>query len=288
MSKSKSLGALLTRHPVIWGGLATGLFYTAIDQQLISHHLVLRYCANHPIEYITVALFFAGVMALLFKGLDVAGQLAGLDQVSLGSASDGGQSLDDINQLQASLSQTAVGMDGSYLVRRLRETLQYIKRKGSADALDEHLRFAVDTDLERKHSSYALLRIIIWAIPILGFLGTVIGITLALAKLGIEENIANSIEPTIASLSVAFDTTSLALALSMVLMFGQFFVDRFESRLLDEVDDRTAPALLGRLLSRLFSGRHLLGMGAEILALRYREFLLCGGDGRCVLAQTGG
>ena len=41
------------------------------------------------------------------------------------------------------------------------------------------------------------------------------------------------------SLFVAFDTTALALTLSIVLMFLQFFTDRFESQLLDVVDRRT-------------------------------------------------
>jgi hypothetical protein len=40
------------------------------------------------------------------------------------------------------------------------------------------------------------------------------------------------------SLYVAFDTTALALTLSMVLMFVQFLVDRFESQLLALVDQR--------------------------------------------------
>ena len=48
------------------------------------------------------------------------------------------------------------------------------------------------------------------------------------------------------SLYVAFDTTALALTLSMILMFGQFLVDRFESQLLDLVDQRARAEIAGR------------------------------------------
>ncbi|MCA9247132.1 MAG: MotA/TolQ/ExbB proton channel family protein [Planctomycetales bacterium] len=246
MPKSNSLGATLLRHPVIWGGLGSVAFYAVITQGWISHPLVTRYCASHPIEYIAVTLFFAGIAALLFKSFDVAVQLGSLGSVTLGEPPVGSQAIDEIPRLQASLAKAAAGPDDGYLVRRLHEALQYIQRKGSADSLDEHLRFAADVDLGRMHSSYALIRIIIWAIPILGFLGTVIGITLALAKLGVEEDVANSLPLMISGLYVAFDTTALALALSMVLMFGQFFVDRFETRLLAAVDDRTSAELVGR------------------------------------------
>jgi hypothetical protein len=50
----------------------------------------------------------------------------------------------------------------------------------------------------------------------------------------------------ILGLKVAFDTTALALALSIVLMFAQFVVDRLESRLLSLVDDRANEELVGR------------------------------------------
>nr|AUN37426.1 transport facilitation protein [uncultured bacterium] len=47
-------------------------------------------------------------------------------------------------------------------------------------------------------------------------------------------------------LGVAFDTTALALTLSMILMFGQFLIDRLEGAVLTRVDDRAAAELTGR------------------------------------------
>jgi biopolymer transport protein ExbB/TolQ len=137
----------------------------------------------------------------------------------------------------------------SYLVRRLHDALDHVVRKGSADRLDEELKYLADMDAARQHEGYALVRIITWATPMLGFLGTVIGITLALGDLS-PEALVNSPEEAmqglLAGLSVAFDTTALALSLSIVLMFIQFMVNQVEGELLAAVDTRTTAELVGR------------------------------------------
>ena len=80
----------------------------------------------------------------------------------------------------------------------------------------------------------------------LGFLGTVMGITLALGDLS-PEALVNSpteaMEGLLAGLSVAFDTTALALTLSIALMFIQFLVSQGETQLLTAVDQRTIDSL---------------------------------------------
>ncbi len=58
--------------------------------------------------------------------------------------------------------------------------LQHVRRHGSAETLDDELKYLSDIDAGRLHTGYGLFRVIVWAIPILGFLGTVIGITMAL------------------------------------------------------------------------------------------------------------
>ena len=110
----------------------------------------------------------------------------------------------------------------------------------AADHLDDELKYLSDLDVERSHDGYALVRIIIWATPMLGFLGTVIGISEALGGLnvGVDKDFEQMMSGLRESLYVAFDTTALALTLSIFLMFGQFLVDRFETQLLNSVDHR--------------------------------------------------
>jgi hypothetical protein len=84
----------------------------------------------------------------------------------------------------------------------------------------------------------------------LGFLGTVIGITKALGELGAQSELLATdpnaaMQSLLSGLYVAFDTTALALCLSIVLMFIQFLVDRIETQLLINVDDRVHDELVG-------------------------------------------
>jgi len=245
VSKINSLAAAVLRWPPVWGALASLSFYVLIDYAPLPAEFVDRYFEGHPVEYLAMTMFFIGLAALVLKGIGVAHQFWAVDRPTLGPTPADGQPLDDVPELLNRLKQSGAGLADSYLVRRLREALEYIQRKGSADSLDEHLRYAADLDAARMHSSYALVRIIIWAIPILGFLGTVIGITLAIAKLG-PQDLETSLPAVVSGLKVAFDTTALALALSIVLMFAQFITDRFETRLLAEVDQRTGAELIGR------------------------------------------
>jgi biopolymer transport protein ExbB/TolQ len=83
----------------------------------------------------------------------------------------------------------------------------------------------------------------------LGFLGTVIGITMALGELSPQALVQTpdkAMEGLLAGLSVAFDTTAVALSFSIALMFVQFLVDRIEGHLLEAVETRAMEELIGR------------------------------------------
>ena len=98
---------------------------------------------------------------------------------------------------------------------------------------------------------YTLVRYAIWVIPTLGFLGTVLGISLSLNYAGA----ANLQDPTLLAeltkqMAVAFDTTMLALCLSAVLVLAQHIVQQYEERALNAVGQYC----LDNLINRLFAG----------------------------------
>lgn len=97
--------------------------------------------------------------------------------------------------------------------------------------------------MSASESSYAFPRILIWAIPLLGFIGTVFGISKAVNGFsGLLENTADieqikeGIGFVTTGLAVAFDTTLLALLLSVLVMIPLVLIERFESRLLLGID----------------------------------------------------
>ncbi len=84
-------------------------------------------------------------------------------------------------------------------------------------------------------ASYTLPRYINWAIPILGFIGTVLGISLATE--GLSAILANNdsefnqlLGSALSPLGIAFDTTLIALSLSIALAFSQTILYRWEEK----------------------------------------------------------
>lgn len=249
MSRINSLAEWLIRSPLIWGGVVCMGFYALLLCRVIDSPLLERYCNRHPVEVAEVAMFFVGSAALLMRCFGQVWQLRSLKEVVLDPIPVERQKVEACGALLHQLQALPEQLHQSLLVRRLWDAVAYVQRKDSADELEEHLRHLEDLDAARANSSYAIVRIIIWAIPILGFLGTVIGITMAIANLSWQA-LENSMAEVMSGLSVAFDTTALALALSIVLMFAKHYLERMDDHLLAEVDRRTSSELVGRFEQR--------------------------------------
>ncbi len=85
----------------------------------------------------------------------------------------------------------------------------------------------------------------VWAIPFVGSLGTVLGIGTAVANM-VPDASGNLLATIVPGLEMVFDTTALALGLSVLLMLGMFVCDQIETRLLLAVDARVNRELVGR------------------------------------------
>ncbi len=232
-------------------GLAiTVVFYLVVLRGPLGSDLAVRYFASHPVSYCATAMFFIGLVALGAKLKQVVSQYGTLGRTTLGLESGEAIEVERVDSLLSQLAQLPAAARRSYLGVRLRRALEYLADRGTADGLDDELKYLADMDAAQQHESFALVRILIWATPMLGFLGTVIGITQALGDLDPTElatNVQSAMDKLLSGLYVAFDTTALALTLSIVLMFLQFLVDRLESELLTSVDSRTQEELAGRL-----------------------------------------
>jgi biopolymer transport protein ExbB/TolQ len=86
--------------------------------------------------------------------------------------------------------------------------------------------------LRNSESDQSMIRYIAWAIPSVGFIGTVIGIAASLSHAGAAVTMAG-VERVTELLYIAFDTTLVALILSLILMFlyhkVQAKVERYHS-----------------------------------------------------------
>ena len=219
---------------MIVGGMLTVGFYAVIPLAP-QQELLRRYFCSHPLEYVTTAFFFVGISILTAKLLHVTGERAAITGFA-GSELQAPKTLAGAVELLANQSTLAKGRNArSQVASRVRDVCDFVRDRGSVRGLEEHLRYLAELASDRLHESYSLVRTITWAVPILGFLGTVIGITMAIANVT-PEQLDSSLGEVTGGLAVAFDTTALALALSIGLVFASFVVERFEQQVLADVE----------------------------------------------------
>ena len=270
-SLSRSIQAI-TKSPLLWGALGSAGFYALIHAGPLDVPFIKRDFTHHPVEYMETVLFSIGLAALLIKAFDTLAQRASLSESLLGSVPRTANPAEECGALLARLDRLPGRRQGEYYVCRLRAALEHVRNRGAADMLDDELKYLADLDVSRAHAGYGQFRVIVWAIPILGFLGTVIGITMALNSVDLKAPDQSMLQ-VLNGLGLKFDTTALALTLSMVLMFAHFYVEHGENSLLEQVDRRVQQELAGR-----FAAVPAGGDGQLVALRRVAEMMLQNSD----------
>jgi biopolymer transport protein ExbB/TolQ len=103
------------------------------------------------------------------------------------------------------------------LPRTLLAALQRFATTSSIPAVSNTIREQCEGESDRLDSELSMVRYIAWAIPSIGFIGTVRGIGDALGQA--YEAVEGDISGVTASLGVAFNSTFVALVLSIIIMF---------------------------------------------------------------------
>lgn len=139
----------------------------------------------------------------------------------------------------------------SLVGKRLLRLLDVWRNTGSSFQLER----SADSDVElyelSAQSSYSLPKVLLWAIPLLGFIGTVIGMSSAVgsfdAVLSNADNVdglKNGLTKVTSGLGTAFDTTYLALVVSVIFTFPLNACERLEDRLLSQIDGEVREAVM--------------------------------------------
>jgi biopolymer transport protein ExbB/TolQ len=108
-------------------------------------------------------------------------------------------------------------------------------------------RDVCDSEGERLESELSIIRYIAWAIPSVGFIGTVRGIGDALGQA--HRAVEGDITGVTAGLGVAFNSTFIALVISIVLMFFVHQLQLMQERLVLDSERYVDHALVRRLRS---------------------------------------
>ena len=153
-------------------------------------------------------------------------------------------------------SEAVAGDDRRILPRRVQQLVSYAQesRSPSVTQLMEVNREGSGLDQEQVAGRFTLTRYILYLLPVIGFIGTVEGISKALMSISkvlpMVKNLdgfLTNLTGVTAALQIAFDSTLLALFLSAALMLVQTLVYRRSEDLLAKVDRWVVEHVLPRV-----------------------------------------
>lgn len=122
----------------------------------------------------------------------------------------------------------------SLVARTLQRTLDRFAATRSIRDSAETSRAVCDSEADRLDSGLAMIRYIAWAIPALGFIGTVRHIGDALLQANTA--VGGDISAVTSSLGIAFNATFVALTLTIILMFFLHQLQQSQEQLVHDTD----------------------------------------------------
>lgn len=140
--------------------------------------------------------------------------------------------------------------NGQTLSNRVNDILKqlqlHLQKERNTQNVHEVFRHLIDLGSDTASSKYSISKIFIWAMPILGFIGTVMGLSLAVENFSgfltgdIEkiEVVKHELSKVSLGLAFAFDTTLLGLATSLIGMLFMSYVQNREEGILSNVESK--------------------------------------------------
>ena len=136
----------------------------------------------------------------------------------------------------------------SYLLpRALLTALHRFRSTRNIQDVSNSVRAICESESERLDSELSMIRYIAWAIPSIGFLGTVRGIGQALGQA--HKAVQGDIAGVTQSLGVAFNSTFVALLISIVVMFLMHYLQLTQERIVLDTEEYCDNRLIQHLQS---------------------------------------
>jgi biopolymer transport protein ExbB/TolQ len=154
---------------------------------------------------------------------------------------------EDAREYSRSLEALPIDEQDYLLPRTLLSALQRFATTGSIQAVSDNIKEQCEMESDRLDSELSMVRYIAWAIPSIGFIGTVRGIGDALGQA--YKAVEGDISGVTVSLGVAFNSTFVALVLSIVIMFCLHQLQLTQERLVLDCQRQSDKRLLRFLVA---------------------------------------
>ena len=218
----------------ISGGIGGFLIWAITSVPAIPLHELLH--QRGPTQIIT--LMMSGMLSafLVSKWRRITKQEKGCESLELDIVNLNEK--DDVSTIRSKVGER------KYLInKRIRRVLDVWESTGSSFQLER----SADIDNElfelSMMSSYSFPKVLLWAIPLTGFIGTVIGMSQAVGSFDVVLSNADNVDglkdglvQVTGGLGTAFDTTFLALVSSVILAFPLSICEKKEDQLLSQID----------------------------------------------------
>ena len=140
------------------------------------------------------------------------------------------------------------------LLNRIDRALSNFKNIGQVNDVSAIMRAQAENDEDLVASSYTVVNGLVWAIPVLGFIGTVLGLSLAIGRFtatlqaaGDLTLIRASLQGVTGGLATAFESTLVALTFTLLLQLAITFQQKREMAFLDECNDYCHSHIVSKL-----------------------------------------
>lgn len=260
----------------------TTLFYIAIFPFAAPHDtpaanltglqkFVDLFYKHFTISFANTLFFFWGSAICALKWFKLKHQyralLLDVLPMELGREIDGsnvGDFIDHIYRLPAQLRD-------SMMVNRIRKALELFEVRQNVSHVAAMMSSQSAIDSSRIMGSYILTKAFLWAIPLLGFIGTVIGLSQAISgmQFGNVEDVSaivNSIGVVTGGLGTAFDATLLGLVFAVILNFPLAALVKHEEECLNDIDAFCNEVVIPRLNDKEGAGGGDVGAVGETVA----------------------
>lgn len=140
------------------------------------------------------------------------------------------------------------------LPNRVDRALSNMQNLGLVSDVSSILATQAEFDEDQLASSYSLVNGFLWAIPVFGFIGTVLGLSQAIGAFGITLKSAaelsalkSSLQEVTSGLSTAFETTLVALVCALIIQLLLSYIQGREAQFLDDCNDYCHANIVSKL-----------------------------------------
>lgn len=154
----------------------------------------------------------------------------------------------DVREYTHKLDQLPAGERDLIPARTIKRALKRFGETSNVQDAATTVHDYCESEASRLDAELAIVRFCVWAIPAVGFVGTVRGIGEALA--GAQTALRGDTGPVTSGLGVAFNSTFVALIISIVLMFVIHELQLRQERLVLDTESHVDDAVISNLQSR--------------------------------------